>query len=164
MNTAAPALGARVGGETQWQSKIYKAVVTPIYFVTFLLSLYFIDNRYRAQRSYQHESNERPWLHRFLFRQLSSPYDDVQNQQGRSLPPPQSANITHRYRAGTTGADDDPQSTTKEAWFYHTKQMKLLKLEAADAFALRDSVLFALCMLAVLVGWALWRMVVWLTA
>jgi hypothetical protein len=47
-------------------------------------------------------------------------------------------------------------------WFYHTKQKKLLRLEAEHAFALRNSVLFGLCLLAILAGWLLWRTTVWL--
>ncbi|KAI0459427.1 hypothetical protein F5B21DRAFT_301346 [Xylaria acuta] len=165
MSTTTPALGAGAGGEVRWHSKIYKAVVTPIYFVTFLLSLYLIDNQYRAQRHNQHEANKRPWLHRLLYQQRSSPYDWVESYQGSSSP--QSANTTtHRHGAGTKNADDVSRSTKEasDSWFYHTKQRKLLKMEAADAFALRDSVLFALCFLVVSVGWVLWRMVVWLIA
>lgn len=138
--------------------------MTPINFVAFLLALYLIDNQYRAQRQDQHEANERPWLHRFLYQQRSSPCDLVGNYEGRSSP--QSANITHRHGAGTENVGDSPRST-KEAgdpWLSHTIQKKLLRREVADAFALRDSVLLALCILAVSVGWVLWRMVAWLTA
>ncbi|KAI0859607.1 hypothetical protein F4860DRAFT_482560 [Xylaria cubensis] len=161
MNTAAPALGARVGERVKWQSRIYNAVVTPITFVTFIISLYLIDNEYRAQRHQQHEADERPWLHRFLYRRRSSPYDRV----GQSSL--QSANTTHRHGAAGTKSEDDVSRPAKEAgdaWYYHTKQKKLFKLEAADAFALRDSVLFALCFLVVSVCWVLWRVVVWLIA
>ncbi|KAI1756678.1 hypothetical protein F4782DRAFT_483642 [Xylaria castorea] len=159
MSTAAPVLGARVGEKVKWQSKIFNAVVTPLYFVTFLVSLYLIDNQYRAQRHHQHEANERPWLHRFLYRPRSSPYDWVDKSS------PQSADTTHRQGASNKNADDVPRPTKEAggAWYYHTKQKKLFKLEAADAFALRDSVLFALCFLVVSVGWVLWRMVIWLT-
>ncbi|KAI8954720.1 hypothetical protein F4801DRAFT_446569 [Xylaria longipes] len=164
MSTAASVLGARVGEEIKWRSRVYKAIVTPVNFVTFLVSLYLVDTRYRAQRQNQHEAIERPLLHRFLYRRRYSPYDWVDNHQGRSSPQP--ANTALHHGAGTKNAVDTPRST-KDAggsWFYHTKQKELLKLEAADAFALRDSVLFALCILAVLVSWALWLMVVWLTA
>ncbi|KAI0447412.1 hypothetical protein F4803DRAFT_322087 [Xylaria telfairii] len=164
MSTTAPALGARVGEGVKWRSKIYKAIVTPINFVAFLLALYLIDNQYRAQRQDQHEANERPWLHRFLYQQRSSPCNLVDNYQGPSSP--QSANTTHRHGVGTRNVEDSSRSTKEagDAWLSHTNQKKLLRREVADAFALRDSVLLALCVLAVLVGWVLWRMVAWLTA
>ncbi|KAI1734476.1 hypothetical protein F4680DRAFT_438025 [Xylaria scruposa] len=164
MNTAAPALGARVGEQVKWQSKIYNTVVTPINFVTFIVSLYLIDNQYRTQRYLQHEADERPWLQRLFYRHRSSPYDRVDSNQGQSLP--QSANTTHRHGAGTKNGDDAPRPVkeTGDAWYYHTKQKKLFKLEAADAFALRNLVLLALCFLVFSVGWMLWRVVVWLIA
>ncbi|KAI0548294.1 hypothetical protein F4679DRAFT_325514 [Xylaria curta] len=162
MNTAAPALGARVGEQVKWQSKIYNAVVTPINFVTFIVSLYLIDNQYRAQRYFQHEADETLWLHRLFSRQRSSPYDRVDNYQGQPSSP--SANATHRNGTSNKHADDVPRPAKEagDAWYYHTKQKKLFKLEAADAFALRNLVLLALCFLIVSVGWVLWWVVVWL--
>ncbi|KAI1828106.1 hypothetical protein F4861DRAFT_490677 [Xylaria intraflava] len=168
-----------VNDEVRWQSRIYQAVMTPVNFVTFLVSLYFVDTQYRARRHRQHESNAsisngRYWLHKLLYRQEASPYDWVDTHQTQSSL--QSTSITLRRHA--VGAENpDPQTTqTKQtisryeqvagrtAWFYQTKQTKLFKTEADDAFALRNPVLLCLCALVVAAGWALWRVMVWLVA
>ncbi|KAI0432943.1 hypothetical protein F5Y09DRAFT_113745 [Xylaria sp. FL1042] len=176
MNATTPTTGqpsqARAD-QVRWrQSKIYQAIATPINFIVFLVSLYLIDNRNRAQRHRQPEGkandhNRRTWLHRLLYRQRASPYDWVDSYQ-RS-PVSQSAYTTpphHEVRA-KNGDAVSPRSTKETGggtWYYHTKQKKLLKVEAADAFALRNSVFLFLGVLAVAVGWVLWRMVMWLTA
>ncbi|KAI1423958.1 hypothetical protein F5Y12DRAFT_499764 [Xylaria sp. FL1777] len=148
--------------EARWQSKIYHAVVTPINFITFLVSLYLVDSRNRAQRHRQPDSkasgnNGRTWLRRLLYSQPSSPYDWVDSYQER---------LSLRYEVRLQGEDAAPRATkdTEGPWFYHTKQKKLFRAEAADAFALRNSVLFALGLLAVSVGWVLWRTMMWLAA
>ncbi|KAI0418044.1 hypothetical protein F5X98DRAFT_338747 [Xylaria grammica] len=152
--------------KVKWQSKIYQAVATPINFVAFLVSLYLIDSRHRAQRYGQHESrasgnNERPWLHRLLYQQRS-PYDWMDSYQGRASP--QSAYTTPHHDVKAKDGASRSIKETRASWFYHTKQKKLLRVEAADAFALRNSVLFALFVLVVFVLWVLWRAVVWLIA
>lgn len=159
-----------------WQNKIpadmnhAQAVMTPINFVTFILSLYLIDSRYLAQRHRRHENsaegdNWMPWLHWLLFRRRPSPYDWVDSYQGQQ--PLHSQNTTLRHEVIISHPGDSSSVSikeTSESWFYHTKQKKLFRAEAADAFALRNWVLFALCILAVSVGWMLWRTVVWSTA
>lgn len=147
-----------------------QAVMTPINFVTFILSLYLIDSRYRARRHRQHQSNAEsnswmPWLHWLLYRRRPSPYDWVDSYQGQSSL--HSQTTTLRREVIVSQASDSSSVSIKEtsdSWFYHTKQKKLFRMEAADAFALRNWVLVALCILAVSVGWVLWRTVVWSAA
>ncbi|KAI0535752.1 hypothetical protein GGR58DRAFT_426038 [Xylaria digitata] len=165
--TASAALRAR-GDEVRWQSKIYQAVMTPINFVAFLVSLYLIDSRYRAQRNRQHEGkasdNKRiPWLHRLLYRQNSSPYDWVGSPQRRLSP--QSAHTTPRHEVDIKNEDKAPRSIKEigSPWFSHTMQKKLLIMEAADAFGLQNSVLFALFVLAIFIAWVLWQAMMWLS-
>ncbi|KAI1356487.1 hypothetical protein F5Y01DRAFT_267522 [Xylaria sp. FL0043] len=161
-------LRARADQAKEQQSKIYQAIATPINFTVFLVSLYLIDTRNRAQRHRQPEgkasdSGQRTWLHWILYRRRGSPYDWVDSYQGQ--PVSQAAYTTtprHEVRV-----KDVPTGSTRETgdtWFYHTKQKKLLRVEAADAFALRNPVLLVLGVLAVSVGWVLWRMVMWLIA
>lgn len=147
-----------------------QAVVTPINFVTFILSLYFIDSRYRAQRHRQRESsaesnNRMPWLYWLLYRRRPSPYDWVDTYQGQSSLHSQSTALRHEVIVSHPGDSSSVSiKETSDSWFYHTKQKKLFRVEAADAFALRNWVLFALCIIAVSVSWLLWRTVVWSTA
>ncbi|KAI1312528.1 hypothetical protein F5Y03DRAFT_240004 [Xylaria venustula] len=150
-STTGRPLQARADG-ARGQSKIYQAIATPINFIAFIVSLYLIDNRNRAQRQRQPENDNsgRTWLHKLLYRQRASPYDWVDS-----------------YRVGAKGDDVVPAApiqATSNPWFYHTKQKKLLKVEAADAFALRSSVLFAMGVLTVSAAWLLWRAAMWLVA
>ncbi|CAJ2501644.1 Uu.00g044970.m01.CDS01 [Anthostomella pinea] len=128
--------------------------MTPLNLISFLLSLYLIEDHYQAQRSQGHtisspssrsrssssaSSNGKSafelrypsWLHRLLFR--PQPYEWVENQR-KPAPP---------------NRDD-------ERWYYHVYKRKVMRMEATDAFELRNTVLLGLCLLAVGGVWALW--------
>ncbi|KAI0164900.1 hypothetical protein GGR57DRAFT_450944 [Xylariaceae sp. FL1272] len=149
----------RVAEKMSWPAKIHQAVMTPINFITFLISLYLVDSHYRAQRERQHRnqnsSGSRPWLHRVLFR-ARSPYNWVDDY---GVTP---ANTASKATATTADKTQGRIEADRGHWFYHTNQKKLLRLEAADAFALRDSVFFGLCILALIGILTLLRTSLWL--
>ncbi|KAI0013509.1 hypothetical protein F4779DRAFT_564009 [Xylariaceae sp. FL0662B] len=131
-----PKPAARPEASEQRQSKLYQAIMTPINFVSFLLSLYLVNYRYdhqRAQGHYHHPSSGYlpQWLFHLLYR--PQPYQWVD----RGPAPP--------------NRDD-------ERWYYHTRQKKLFKMEAADAFELRYTLLLGLCALALAVAWLFYRL------
>ncbi|KAL7629464.1 hypothetical protein AAE478_000984 [Parahypoxylon ruwenzoriense] len=144
---------AEAGGETQ--SRLYQTIMTPINFVTFLLSLYLVDCHYHDKRMREHADRYSrlptwllpSWLRRLLFR--PHPYRWV-DRSGKS--PPEGVGPGPGRGAEGGGREG-------ERWYYHTKQKKLIKMEAADAFELRRTVLLALCGLALCAAWALWRLV-----
>lgn len=110
--------------------------MTPVIFVSFLVSLVWVDFRYSVMRSHNHSdaSSGMPrWLHAVLYRE--APYQYV--RVDRSQP----ANSS---------------STTDSKWYYHTKQRKLMRMEAEDAFRIRGSVLVVLGLLVVAASWAVW--------
>lgn len=144
--------------------------MTPINFVSFLLSLYLVDCHYHDKRIQQHSERYSrlpswpplpAWLQRMLFssRATYNPYDWVggsgSGSGGRK-------NEVVNNRGSNRGTNPD-------RWYYHTQQGKLMRMEAADAFELRRAVLVGLsAVLAVLcavglgsvvmgAGWALWR-------
>ncbi|KAF3764919.1 hypothetical protein M406DRAFT_260517 [Cryphonectria parasitica EP155] len=124
------------------QSAIYKIIMTPVIFVSFLFSLAWVEFRYSLMRSHFHSSTQSwmpDWIHHILYRE--APYQYV-----RADP-------------------KDPRTPTTEAggsrWYYRTKQRKLLKMEVEDAFRIRGSVLVVLGLLAVGGTWAAWRAVCW---
>ncbi|KAI1385020.1 uncharacterized protein F4822DRAFT_417045 [Hypoxylon trugodes] len=132
------------------QSSILQAVLTPIHFLSFLLSLYLIDCHYHDKR--MQENSERysrlpswllpAWLDRILFRQHPQPYGWVdKTKPGTSAP----------TRVPTNGE-------RKERWYFHTKQKKLMKMEAADAFELQRAILLGLLVVVVCATWMLWRL------
>ncbi|KAI1486232.1 hypothetical protein F5X96DRAFT_673867 [Biscogniauxia mediterranea] len=169
---------------TQW--KIYDTIMTPVNFITFIISLYLVDNRYQEQRArggHHHHHREQHylskivpvWLHALLFRprpQLQ-PYEWVTNNTNTNTNT-NNDNIgdttTTTTTASTSTSTNNPTklprrpdgmrrtSRGEERWYYHTKQRKLLRMEAADAFELRNAVLLGLGLaalgLATLAWWA----------
>ena len=114
-------------------------IMTPVIFITFLVSLSLVDFRYSAMRSQYHAeqpSRLPPWLHRLIYRYR--PYQYVVIDEKGDL----------------TGKKAD-------ARYYHSKQRKLMKMEIDDAFEIRSTVLVALGLLSMVVAWATWRVIVW---
>ena len=103
-------------------------IMTPINFVTFLLSLVLVDLRYALRRKHTHaESTSRlpPWLHTLLYR----PYENDRTK----------ANVA-----------------TDGRWYYHTKQKKLFKMEADEAFRFRNTMLILVGLLSIGVFAVVW--------
>ncbi|KAH6660021.1 hypothetical protein BKA67DRAFT_546536 [Truncatella angustata] len=93
--------------------------MTPINFVTFLVSLYLVDYHFHRKREHAHNdgahSSLPTWLQQVIFR--PQPYSWV------------------------GGKTEAPPNQQDRNWYYHTKQKKLMKMEAAAAFEIRRSVL-----------------------
>ncbi|KAK2032596.1 hypothetical protein LX32DRAFT_181453 [Colletotrichum zoysiae] len=122
------------------QSTLYKVIATPIIFVSFLLSLAWVDIRYTIKRSRNHSQGGwmPSWLHNVVYR--SSPYHYVQ--------------VRDRKNPKPTG--------DKEEWYYHSKQKKLMRMEADDAFQMRGYVLAVLVLVSLTVSWGVWLVSSWL--
>ncbi|KAK6206008.1 hypothetical protein LQW54_007947 [Pestalotiopsis sp. IQ-011] len=120
-------------------SAFYHRIMTPINFITFIVSLYLVDYHYNSKREHTHSGNSEGrlpgWLHRLIFR--PQPYAWVGGGDGPAPP----------------NQDD-------RNWYYHTKQKKLMKMEAAAAFEVRSSVLVALVVVAAGAAWGLSRVLV----
>ncbi|PHH91126.1 hypothetical protein CDD83_1555 [Cordyceps sp. RAO-2017] len=109
--------------EAQEPSSVYKLVMTPVNFISFLVSLALVDLCYTQTR--QHRHAERPsrlpcWLRTLLFR-------------------PQPYRAFGRRERGTGPAGHGE-------WHYHSNQEKLMEMEAADALNLRGAVLVLLAL------------------
>lgn len=102
--------------------------MTPILFVSFLFSLLLVDLRYSQRRSHAHS-------------------------QTPSRLPPWLHNII--YRAQPYGGDRD-EPGADSAWYYHSKQKKLLEMEAEEAFEVRNSVIALFGVAAIGAAWGAW--------
>ena len=118
--------------------------MTPINFVTFLVSLWLVDYHYHHQREYEsaarqghHDSRLPAWLHRLVYKP-QQPY----------------------CWAGPGAATSSSSNGGETRWYYHSKQKKLMRLHAAEAFEMRNPVLFAV----VLATAAVLLVGVWVTA
>ncbi|KAK0754015.1 hypothetical protein B0T18DRAFT_312952 [Schizothecium vesticola] len=131
------------------QSTLYKLIITPLIFVSFLISLTIIDLRHSARRAHFHSDHqpERPgtsrfplWLHRIIYHR-------------RQDAPPSTDEHTPPVTPWDGAGDRDG--------YYHSKQRELMKMMADEAFEIRSAVLMALVVggLGVLVG--VWKAVGW---
>ncbi len=113
-------------------------VVTPVVFVSFIVSMLWIDYRNTVRRSHLHSEDTPhrmpPWLHHLVFR--AQPY-------------------------GAARAADQPGRKEDGRWYYHSKQKKLLKMEVADAFEIRTTVLAVLALASAAATWLVWRAAGW---
>ncbi|KAJ4151329.1 hypothetical protein LMH87_012035 [Akanthomyces muscarius] len=116
-----PTLRAELPEDVVEPSTLYKIIMTPLNFASFLVSLILVDIYYSRLRMHTHaESRSRlpNWLHDLLYQK--DPYEDVRQKPGG----------------------------VHEPWYYHSKQKKLMKMEAEDAFRLRSTVLVGLAVVA----------------
>ncbi|KAF7515262.1 hypothetical protein G7054_g14664 [Neopestalotiopsis clavispora] len=130
-------------------SAIYRRIMTPVNFITFLVSLYLVDYHYNSKREHTHDNQRRTrlpgWLHSFLFK--PQPYAWVGGGGGESS-------------SASSSARNNPPNQDDKNWYYHTKQKKLMKMEASAAFEMRRSVTVALLVAAVAAVWGLSRLLV----
>ncbi|KFA61671.1 hypothetical protein S40285_07825 [Stachybotrys chlorohalonatus IBT 40285] len=105
--------------------------MTPINFTTFLVSLLLVDLRYslmRSQANSQTSSYSRllpSWLHDLV-------------------------TGTYPYQSLRGHAQQKQEQPSQGRWYYHSKQKKLLKLEADEAFQMRTPVLIVLVLVTAL--------------
>ncbi|KAL9941494.1 hypothetical protein D7B24_004541 [Verticillium nonalfalfae] len=110
---------------------LYKLIMTPVIFVSFLVSLAWVDLRYTLMRYRGRQSDSRlpAWLHHLVYRPAHA------HDGGK---PPSAAG---GGRGQTTGG------------YYRTKQKELAKMEMADAFEIRTHVAAALAALVAVAAW-----------
>ncbi|OLN82026.1 hypothetical protein CCHL11_08693 [Colletotrichum chlorophyti] len=127
---------------TVHQSPIYKCILTPIIFVSFLLSLAWVDLKYTITRSRNHGGDHGSgwmpaWLHNIAYKR--SPYHYLQLKESKTPSP------------------HDEQGE----WFYHSKQKKLMRMEVDDAFEMRGHVLVVLGLFSLAMVWCAWLVSSW---
>ncbi|CAK7205633.1 hypothetical protein SEUCBS139899_008411 [Sporothrix eucalyptigena] len=157
------------------QSTLYRVVMTPIIFVSFLFSLALVELRYSMLRSHHHDRpphghshghnnatgtnnadanssgctrHRMPeWLHHIVYRRQPYHYVLVKDDS-------QPVGGAKTTTAGSTRSTDD-------GTYYHSMQRKLLKMETDEAFRIRTTVLFVMGVTAVGSVWASMVAVKW---
>jgi hypothetical protein len=139
--------------------------MTPLLFISFLLSLALVDLRYSALRGHYHaDADQRSrlprWLHRIIYRYIPYRYVVV-DERGRPVSE-QAVTPGSPGSPGSVGSAGSPAVAGREAEdYYHSKQRKLMKMEATEAFEIRDSVLLVLGFVGLGILWVAWRAVSW---
>ncbi|AEO54173.1 hypothetical protein MYCTH_2296430 [Thermothelomyces thermophilus ATCC 42464] len=147
-------------------STLYKLVMTPVLFVSFLLSLALVDLRYSSLRALYHaDSGDQPpgrrrlpgWLHRIIYRYRPYRYAVAVDGDGRPV-----GTTTTPRSPGSPEGGATPSRTAREAEdYYHSKQRELIKMEAEEAFEIRGVVVLVLGFVGLAVLWAAWKVVSW---
>ncbi|EPE07852.1 hypothetical protein F503_00574 [Ophiostoma piceae UAMH 11346] len=157
---------ARPSRSGQTQSVVYKAVMTPIIFVSFLFSLAWVEFRYSVLRSHSHNNSRSSsssssssssnahdaddcrhtwmpsWLHHLVYRRQAYQYVVVHKND----------------KSDSSDKNDNKQN------YYHSMQRKLLKMETAEAFRVRTTVLAVMTGGAAVALWGAVASVRWLSA
>ncbi len=144
--------------------------MTPIILISFLISLTLIDYRDSARRSHYHAepghgaSRMPKWLHRIIYKYQRYQYEVPipVDEQGRPI----SSTSASTGRVAVGGEDQQqggrPELLRRSSHdHYHSKQRKLMKMEAEEAFEIRSTVLVVLAVLSLVVLWGLWKVVGW---
>ncbi|KAG8675485.1 hypothetical protein FPOAC2_01541 [Fusarium poae] len=113
-------------GNNHQPSTLYSLVMTPINITVFLLSLLLVDFRHTASRNNFYATGSEQA--RWISRWLLQPYQHI----GHS--------------------DHDAHGR----WHYHSKQKKLMKMEADEAFQMRSTVLVFMAVALALATSAVW--------
>ncbi|KAK0729396.1 hypothetical protein B0T21DRAFT_385463 [Apiosordaria backusii] len=133
------------------QSSLYKVIMTPIIFTSFLISLFLVDTRNSALRRHYHasdsESRMPQWLHRILYKYKRYEYVAV-DENGKPFP------LSNPQTPATSPGQEKED-------YYHSKQKKLMKMEVAEAFETRSSVVFLLAVTGVVFLWGTWKAASW---
>ncbi|EAA34688.1 hypothetical protein GE21DRAFT_1051 [Neurospora crassa] len=120
------------------QSALYKVVMTPIIFVSFVISLAIVDLKYTMHRSHYHAerrpSRLPPWLHRIVYKYRPYHY---------------------------TAVDENGKPVENMDGYYHSKQRKLMAMEADDAFQMRRTVVASLVLAGMVAIWGAWWTLRW---
>ncbi|CAN8099540.1 unnamed protein product [Discula destructiva] len=144
MSSPSPSTAPNKGEVSTRFSTVYNVVMTPLIFTSFVVSLVWVDFRYSLMRSHSHSdapSRMPHWLHTIIYRE--APYQYVRVDRSRP----------------------DTAATAESDWkkyHYHSKQRKLMKMEAEDAFRIRGSVLVVLGVVTVAIPCVAWQAVRWL--
>jgi len=150
--------------QESFTSRIYKFIenpltfiTTPLYFISFLISLALVDLRNTARRAHYHGEQNPPrvpsWLHRAIFYQPSRSTTTDRNSSGVSPGQRLKDEAPARKRRVTRGGLDDD--------YYHSHQRKLLRMEAEEAFEMRRWVMIGLIVISLGLMWMSWKLVSW---
>lgn len=114
------------------QPTSHQVLMTPVNFVAFLFSLFLVDLRYSLRRSHTH-----------------------------SEPPRRLPSWLHSlvYRSHPYGGDR-VRAGAGDQWHYHSKQRKLLEMEAEEAFQFRNAMLVLLGVVAIGAATGVWYLVI----
>ncbi|KAH6258765.1 hypothetical protein HBI40_062480 [Parastagonospora nodorum] len=144
-------------------SSLRKIILTPFLFISFILSLSFVNLRDRAHRTYAHSNTS---LLTYLYPSSwwdAEPYQD-----------PDDSRWGMRGTASHVGPDDaispsqggqsEGGKKKKKTWHLNKKIRKVVKLEVSDAFEMSGKVMLGMCVMLVVGSIVFWMAAKWMLA
>ncbi|PVH85813.1 hypothetical protein DL98DRAFT_511348 [Cadophora sp. DSE1049] len=168
--------------EAPKESAVSRLLITPITFLSFLLSLALIDSHNHRLRTKTHSHSPsrsqpttllgrlRSFLHSLVWKEVDQgPYAYVKSP---NLDPNVGDGARERSASGSRSPrrsgerEREREKEKDEPWHWHTKQRKMMRAEVEDAFKVRKWVVVFLVLAAVggvgllvMMGW--WMLGVW---
>jgi hypothetical protein len=150
--------------EKNTSADCYKIVLTPVLFISFILSLSFVNIRDRANRTYSHSGTSflaylypSSWLD-------PEPYQDPDNstwgRKGATTHVEPSDAISPKSSVSPT----EGGKKSKRSWHLNKKIRKMAKLEVSDAFEMRGRVIVVMLVMMALASVGLWMSGKWALA
>ncbi|APA06519.1 hypothetical protein sscle_02g012890 [Sclerotinia sclerotiorum 1980 UF-70] len=136
-----PILQAPILPEAPKESAVVRLIIAPITFISFIISLFLIDQRNSSLRINEH-SKPRTYPNTFFGRTQEFLHSLV-------FKPQPYAYLKSPYRGQHAEGD---RKREEEPWHWHTKQKKMMKMEVSDAFKFRQWVLIGMAVVAVVIG------------
>ncbi|KAL1902791.1 hypothetical protein Sste5346_000702 [Sporothrix stenoceras] len=185
MSSPSPASTASQKHHQQKQSPLYKAVMTPVIFVSFLVSLAWVEFRYSMLRSHEHGNSPQNPNKSNKSAQPQNGNNTATNadaacSQHRMPMPAWLHSLVYRrqpyHYVLVKGADGQPADTDRsyttakttkasnknDGSYYHSMQRKLLKMESDEAFRIRTTVLWVMGFAAAGSAWLTASFVRWI--
>lgn len=146
-------------------------ILTPILFVSFVVSLFWVNRRNRARRSQAHTTHSSllsslapsTWLDPEPYQ---DPTDSTWGQRGDAPGHPESYDALSQPKgAGGQSQENNNNNTKKKkkkSWHLNKKIRKVAKLEVSDAFEMRGRVMAMVLFLMLLVAVAIWTVLKWI--
>ncbi|EMD62061.1 hypothetical protein COCSADRAFT_227627 [Bipolaris sorokiniana ND90Pr] len=141
-----------------------RIILTPVFFTSFLLSLFLVNYRNRARRTHAHASTSSLLAYLVPSRWLDpEPYQDPDDSTWgrRDTAPHVEPHNAISPKPDAQSRFVRPGGKKKKSWHLNKKIRKVAKLEIGDALEMRGRMIAAMAAFVVLAGVACWMGLRW---
>ncbi|KAF2033797.1 hypothetical protein EK21DRAFT_97924 [Setomelanomma holmii] len=140
---------------------LVRIILTPVLFISFIVSLSLVNLRDRAHRTYEHSSASfLTYLYRSSWLELEPYQDPDDSKWGRG------GSIGHVEPCDSISRTGEEQKEGKQkkkrSWHLNKKIRKVAKLEISDAFEMRGGVIVGMLAMIFFGSMVLWMGMKWL--
>ncbi|KAH9860549.1 hypothetical protein J1614_011880 [Plenodomus biglobosus] len=148
------------------ESLLTKIILTPILFISFIISLFLVNHRNRARRSKAHTTYSSSILSHLAPSSWLDPepyQDPTDSTWGREGDP---GHVEPHDAIGppkdAAGQGQKNKAKKRKSWHLNKKIRKVAKMEISDAFEMRGRVMVLMLFVIVLASIAMWTISKWI--